>query len=384
MSLPLRDTIQDCNLNFLLGSGLSSPYLKTLGQIEMLLTRLEQTSLTSDQERIIKCSLYKAYFDGVMSKNCKILEGDVDAGPVLNAYDEFLRTINAILLRRKSTILGKEVNLFTTNIDIFLEKALERVGFESNDGFNGRFDPWFSISNFKKSHFRRSPQYDNLSELPTVNLLKLHGSLTWRMQGNDRITFSGDLRHIRDALTKSVTPGLLLTIDEGTRFDDLVSKSKSKKSDATVDAFLETYDQIPIVNPTKTKFRDTLLNQTHYEMLRIYSNELEKENTTLLVLGFSFADEHIREITLRAANSNPTLAINVVAFDSKSATELRSRLPALGIRNDNIEITAPPVDEKGQDVFKYDLTTTNKRLLRPILETSAAAHAAAHATQSPA
>jgi hypothetical protein len=32
----IKNVIQDCNLNFLLGSGLSSPYLKTLGNIETL------------------------------------------------------------------------------------------------------------------------------------------------------------------------------------------------------------------------------------------------------------------------------------------------------------------------------------------------------------
>src|SRR5690606_4181861 len=44
-----------------------------------------------------------------------------------------------------------------------------------------------------------------------------------------------------------------------------------------------------------------------YELLRMYANHLEKENSILFVLGFSFADEHIREITKRVLKSNPTL-----------------------------------------------------------------------------
>jgi len=39
-----------------------------------------------------------------------------------------------------------------------------------------------------------------------------------------------------------------------------------------------------IVNPAKTKFEDTLLNQYYYDLLRIYSNELEKENSVLFVI----------------------------------------------------------------------------------------------------
>jgi hypothetical protein len=179
----LSDIIQDCNFNFILGSGLSTPYLKTLGQIEVLLTGLDNLDLPLDHEQILRCSLYKTYFDGVMAKNCKIIDGDPDAKTVATGYDELLRLINAILLRRKSTILGKEANIFTTNIDIFLEKAIEGIGLDCNDGFSGRFEPWFSISNFKKAHFKKSPQYDNVSEIPTINLLKLHGSLTWQMGG---------------------------------------------------------------------------------------------------------------------------------------------------------------------------------------------------------
>src|ERR1700678_284405 len=197
MNFPIKDTIQDCNLNFLVGSGLSSPYLRTLGQIESLLTSLERTELSQERKKVIKCSLYKSYFDGVISGNCRILEDDAEAESNLSAYFEFLSLVNAILLRRKSTILGKEVNVFTTNVDVFLEKAIERVGLECNDGFNGRFEPTFAISNFKKSHFKRSPQYDNVSELPTVNLIKLHGSLTWRLGADFGIVFSSDLAHVR-------------------------------------------------------------------------------------------------------------------------------------------------------------------------------------------
>jgi hypothetical protein len=368
MAYPIKDTVQDCNLNFLIGSGLSSPYLRTLGPIEALLTSLDETTLPDNQRNIIRCSVCKSYFDGVMSKNYEILKGSPDAETVLAAYYEFLNMIKRILFQRKSTILGKDANLFTTNIDIFLEKAIERTGLECNDGFSGRFKPFFDISNFKKSHFKRSLQYDNVSELPTVNILKLHGSLTWRMEGSEKIVFSSDLSHVDHIRTIVVTPALLLKVDVGISIPDLISECTGKSEDATVAAFLDAYDGLPVVNPTKAKFRQTLLNQTHYELLRIYSNELEKENTVLFVLGFSFADEHIREITLRAANSNPTLMIYVVAYDSKSAAEIGARFPSVSVRNNNIEIIRPPIDLHHRDAFQYDLPTINKMLLRQVYE----------------
>jgi SIR2-like domain len=363
----LKDIIQDCNFNFLLGSGLSSPYLKTLGRIELLLTQLEEMALPADEDSIVRCSLYKAYFDGVMSKNCNILQNEAECIPTLNNYYAFLEILNVILLRRKSTILGKEVNLFTTNIDICLEKAIEHLGLECNDGFAGRFRPAFSISNFKKAHFKRSPQYDNVSEIPTINLLKLHGSLTWELEGNDRVVFSSDLKYVKNLQAKAITPTLLLRVDEKTTLESLLAEGQGKKSDPSVKEFLEAYSHLLIVNPTKTKFRQTLLNQTHYELLRIYSNELEKENTVLFVLGFSFADEHIREITLRAANSNPTLMVYVVAYDSESAIALEAKFHDLAIRNDNVEIVKPPIGQEKKDSFKYDLATINKKILREVL-----------------
>lgn len=361
MTYSVRDTVQDCNLNFLVGSGLSSPYLKTLGQIESLLTLLDQSQLAESEKTIIRCSLYKSYFDGVMLKNCDILADHASAEPYLKAYWGFVKNINLILQKRKSTILGKEANIFTTNIDIFIEKAIERAGIECNDGFSGRFEPWFSISNFKKSHFRRSLQYDNVSELPTINLLKLHGSLTWRVK-DEGILFSSDLNHVRTIGAKVVTPGALLPVDQDVTFETLVQGCRGKAADATVAEFLLAYDELPIVNPTKAKFQHTMMNQTHYEMLRIYSNELEKENTVLFVLGFSFADEHIREITLRSASSNPTLMIYVFAYDSQSAADIEAKFPAIDTPNSNVQVMKPTVDDRGQDTFKYDLATINRRL----------------------
>ncbi len=339
-----------------------------MGQIEALLTLLEHAPLQADEKKLIRCTLYRSYFDGVMAKNCKILEGDPAAELILSGYYDFLKTINVILLQRKSTILGKEVNLFTTNIDIFLEKAIERIGLECNDGFSGRFKPWFDRSNFQKSHSKRSLQYDNKSELPTVNLLKLHGSLTWQIEGPEKIVFSSDLSHVRSVETKHVTPDLLLQIGDGLTLDALIAQCQGRGVDATVEAFLNAYEEIPIVNPTKAKFRQTLINQTHYELLRIYSNELEKENTVLFVMGFSFADEHIREITLRAANSNPTLVIRIYAYDSKSRSEIRARFPDLNLRNNNVEVIGPLTDKDRRDVFQYDLPTINEKVFREILK----------------
>ena len=156
--IDLKDIVQDCNINFLIGAGLSSPYLALLGQVEKLLTRLPDKKEDRDIKKIIRASLYKKFFDDVIVKNLNILSWSEESNTkelnsVLEQYQNFIKNINTILLNRKSTILSKQVNLFTTNFDIFLEKALETANVEYNDGFSGRFNPIFNLSNFKKIHF---------------------------------------------------------------------------------------------------------------------------------------------------------------------------------------------------------------------------------------
>lgn len=66
----LKDYIQSANINFLIGSGLSRPYLSTLGNIENVLAALNiNTSIDERMKNIIAASVYKKYFEEVMQPN---------------------------------------------------------------------------------------------------------------------------------------------------------------------------------------------------------------------------------------------------------------------------------------------------------------------------
>ena len=368
----LKDTIQDCNINLLVGSGLSCPFLPVLGNIEALLTDLDTSALNTTEKKIVRVSLYKRYFDTVINRNVQILNGDVAATPVLQQYKALLRCLNTILVKRKVTILSKEVNLFTTNVDIFMDKAIEDLNVEYNDGFNGRFKPTFSLSNFKISRFKKSLHYDKTSELPVFNLVKLHGSLSWTMEGNESVVFCVDLQHVKEVAAKALSTDHVIDIPDHATLATLLPSLAGKKADAATDAFISAYEKLLIVvNPTKDKFRHTLMNQTYYELLRLYSNELEKENTVLFAMGFSFADEHIREITLRAANSNPTLMIYTIAYTSEAKAQIEAAIGTNNMRNNNIEIVGPEQEDDGSgtlvDKFKYDFSTINGKLFAAVL-----------------
>lgn len=374
----IKDIVQDANINFLLGSGLSCPFLKTLSNIEKLLTELTQQNVEDNRKDIIRASLYKKYFDDAIVKNLVVLESKLNEGAneVLSSYKKFLKQLNILLHKRKSTILSKEVNLFTTNIDIFVEKALEELGLEFNDGFNGRFIPTFSLSHFKKTRFKKSLHYDNSAEIPVFNHLKLHGSVSWVKDGN-KIVFSNSLWDVKNVKSSSEDANFVTINDSQPLEQILESQSNGDSSkNENRDAFVSAYEKLLIVNPTKEKFKDTLLNQTYYELLRIYSNELEKENTVLFVMGFSFADEHIREMTVRAANSNPTLMVYIFAYDSEAAKQIGTLFSEQALSNNNIQIIAPkPNDEShnteaSKDNFQYDLKTITEKVFDRLLEST--------------
>lgn len=258
----IRKSIDSANINFLIGSGLSTPFLEVLKDIEVFLCDKTKTPLEITDKK-------KEYFTKVMLENLKLIDEIPDSKKeeVLSNYKTFYKILNNIVLKRENSILTKQVNIFTTNIDIFSEKALEETGIEFNDGFHGRFNPVFNLGNFKKSYFKKSLHYENTSEIPVFNILKVHGSLTWKNDGKaDKIFLDRNL--------------------------DLVRKVEKNKNGR---GFNKSYENLKIVNPTKEKFEDTLLKQYYYDLLRIYSNELEKENSVLFVLGFSFGDEHIKK-----------------------------------------------------------------------------------------
>lgn len=371
----LKDMIQDCNINFLIGSGMSAPYLSTLWNIEILLTEIAKDDTLEDDERIlIQTSLYKKFFDDVMKKNIDILKDSPSSKSVIKSYEDFYSIINRLMLLRRNKLLTKQVNIFTTNIDICLEKAIENKQFEFNDGFNGRFSPKYDLSNFKKSIYKNSLHYGINSEIPIFNILKLHGSLTWSL---DDKTIKCDstlaqLNKVNDSIP--IEDEKFIKITNKDTYSTVVSKlPKGHINNSEITNFRLEYEKLRIINPTKDKFRDTLLNQTYYELLRMYSNELEKENSLLFVMGFSFADEHIKELTLRVANSNPTLIIIIFCHSNKAKKEIETNIDISKVKNNNIILESPTTTPKEDDEdvlvdnFKYNFDTINNKIFESIL-----------------
>lgn len=372
----LRNFIQSSNINFLYGSGISRPYLATLGNIEKWLTKLAEDDSKETYKEVIKASLYKAYCDGVILKN-RFIYPDIDANflETKSAYADFFSICNELMNKRNSQLLNKQINLFTTNIDLLAEKTLEKSGIELNDGFRGTLTPAYSESNFQISLSKSSMQFHKQAEVPMFNLIKVHGAVNWKEQDETIQSDTMLMYYVQQALDKIdkdyfvnlyKTDGTEKTYDEVKTDADAIALFLPDKA---YDKFFDAYNQIVMINPTKDKFRTSVLDYHFYELMRIYSNALERENSILFVMGFSFADEHIAKITQRAADTNPTLQVVVFAYSDEDLDIYMKNLEIEhGCSNNNILILTPSsFKESNQDKYKelcelvenFDLKTIN-------------------------
>ena len=413
----LKNIIQSSHINFLFGAGLSRPYLTTLGDIETWLT--DCATIENERERqITEDNLKITYVEGVMKPCLDDISMDEkrkeDLQEVEAAYQDFLKIWNHIISRRGSTLLSKQVNIFTTNIDPLLEGVAEDLGIEFNNGFKGVMRPVFREEAFSTIVSKVSPLYQRTSELPTFNYLKMHGSVNWRHKENSaEIFYDGHLETLAKVVERMekypfrypVIEVLQAKLDEENEGKDDSQKKKQQienLSKAVGDAirrkqsvpkvegaveeempaqslnidsasselmrlFREAYDELVMINPRKAKFRETVLDLHFYELMRLYANALEKPTTCLFAMGFSFADEHIAQITRRAVASNPTLLVIIFAYDDTAKAAIQK---CIGKSNhNNIIILSPEEfkaaqDEEGkksvEELKVFDLASINK------------------------
>lgn len=370
----LRTIIQDSHLNFLIGAGTPSAFFGLLGNVEDALTQLVETNADADVKTIVRASIQAYFFDSVLAPNLKIIGRHSDAEVVLTSYARFLRTINRILLKRHSSILAKTANLFTTNVDMAFEVALEQMGIDFSDGFSGKIRPKFDLGDFNTLRFRTTSRFEQRSEVPAFNLVKLHGSAGWlqeqRVPERTEILFDHGLAMVtevqraRDAARK-----VLISINQPSEVDAvaLIAKASSGGVPSAVTDFTRSYGRLGIVNPDKQKFATTVLNETYYELIRRFANELEKENSVLFVHGFSFRDEHLRDVVVRAARTNPTLQVIIFCYSRHDLVAYETLIPDTDNKNSNILFVTPRDHDDPAAEIKLTLDVVDADYFAPVI-----------------
>lgn len=225
--------------------------------------------------------------------NEKFWSGEIDP-----ATDQGLTAHRTFLARLISTRSpGQDAPwIFSTNYDLAVEWAAENLSLEVINGFGGLHDRRFSSSRFDLGF--RNVQASGLARLGSYHLylVKLHGSLTWLRVEPDLVR-EVSAAHAWREIEAMETDGA-----EGDRLSDLV-----------------------LILPNTQKYLATA-GYIHGELIRRFTEFLGRPQTTLLVAGYSFNDEHLNRV-VRSALNNPTL--HLVIFLPELGQDPSERFTAL-------------------------------------------------------
>ncbi len=316
------------NLNFLCGSGTSVAIGgKTINKDEnpfaVIITELKAIANPKDYiGQLIKFfesdDLLEKKFDKINQEHLYYLNNrdDADSAKTIKEYlDQALKifvnkyvpfpieyvkdklTIHELFINkivsRKETL--NRPKIFTPNYDLAFENACEKIGVSYNNGFRGVHMRKFDPDTFHNETYIKQDSGDKGKRIATyLNIYKLHGSISW--QYAESINDLYNLKEIQISDT-------------------------SKKTDFVFDSLM--------IYPIQTK-KSYSLDLPYSELFRNFSKCLTETQNTLVVIGYSFLDEHINDI-IRTGLYNPNLTLVVHSYGLIDATSplflqtLRSR-----------------------------------------------------------
>ena len=184
------------------------------------------------------------------------------------------------------------VEIFTTNYDLLLERGMESAETPYFDGFVGSVEPFFLITAVDSAATTLG-----FPPVPRnwLRLWKLHGSLNWRSR-RDQLT--GVVRIVRANASAPVP------------------------------------DEELIIYPSHQKYADSrrLPFLAYHDRLR---HLVTSGEALLVIVGYSFSDQHLNEVIFQGLRSNSRLAVTVLLFNTIASEDIQRNLlnPTLGVRN---------------------------------------------------
>ena len=172
-------------------------------------------------------------------------------------------------------VLSNKVTIVTTNYDLFNEYSLENNRIVYSTGFENNLHRKFDVNLFRSRVVDDTNRYKDVWQ-PTskeANLLKIHGSINWTSD------------------------------EEG----QLIQKDNIDKTDEEI-----------VIYPTMLKHRQTA-QAPYSELFREFANILQVPNTTLIVMGYGFPDEHINNIISQNLQNQD---FNLIVFGDKTEKKL--------------------------------------------------------------
>lgn len=206
----------------------------------------------------------KFIFDKCISKN----------EIVIGLYKSFYRK----LVYRDSNL--SKINIFTTNYDLFSERALDQLGIIFSNGFSGTTERYFNPAVFNYAFAEQMELSNNKWNIIDnfIYLYKLHGSVNWIEDDTSRNLFK--IREIQEP----------------------------KSDEASV-----------MIYPTPVK-QNASFGSPYSDLFREFQKKLMKNNNALITIGYSFSDEHINNLIYQALTI-PTFRLVIIG--NKEASNIK-------------------------------------------------------------
>jgi hypothetical protein len=223
---------------------------------------------------------------------------------VIGIYEQFYKKL---VYRDKNLT---KTNIFTTNYDLFNERALDQLGIIFSNGFSGVIDRYFNPAVFNYAFAEQMDLSNNKWNVIDnfIYLYKLHGSISW----------------IEDEDTKH-----LFKIKE--------------LQEPVMD------DKNVMIYPTPVK-QNASFGSPYSDLFREFQKKLMVSNNILITVGYSFSDEHINNLIYQALTIPAFRLIiigNVEAINIKKLFELNDpRIWIIGEKEqweDNGSLTKTPI-----------------------------------------
>jgi hypothetical protein len=128
-------------------------------------------------------------------------------------------------------------SLFFEHASSLLPGVILNDGFDRTSALDSTFV--FSPERYFDRRFRSAPIYERGTEIPTLNLVKLHGSLSWKNTSNT-------------------------VVFDAARITKLTSDQRAKVDE--VRSFLEKHF---IILPNLRKFHATLMDRVYYDLYQV-------------------------------------------------------------------------------------------------------------------
>lgn len=339
------------NINILIGSGASADLFPTLalgvvgakGEKETIETLATNFEACRDKQTALFMHYYNTCIFPVQNFSPNAVTTDEGKANLAN-YETFLTTLLGLLDRRQG--LNRKVNIFTTNYDGCLTLAADNLlmkgshDFVVNDGTSGFHRKYLHSKNFSTFQCQTGIFERTTYGIPQLNIIHLHGSVYWSKNGERiEVAYTNKFSNLlSENIIGKINDFSTFLSTEGERVENIPSVIFEREE---IDIFWREYEKLPIVNPTKWKFHETVFEEHYYQMLRSLSYELERPNSILITFGFSFADEHILKLVQRSL-SNPQLQTFICCYSQDSTESMREEFKLWK----NVTVIGPPDDEK--------------------------------------